>query len=319
MLKVARSLLVAFLFWILPSETRRLLIFLRRAQWRVEKLERNVQRLAAATANHQFGNLLSEKPHKSIINRHEFSVHSQNGEDGILLYIFSQLGIANRCFVEFGIGDGRECNSANLSFTFGWHGLLMDSDARNVESARHYFDVALGDRKQDVKILHKIVTAENINTILTDHQIDQELDLFCIDIDGNDYWIWEALEVVRPRVMVVEYNPAYGPERSLTIPYQKGAFNRYAHHYSGFYFGASLTALTKLAHQKDYQLVGCDSTGTNAFFVRQDILADELAALLPPQAYYPSVRYHASMYQDGIQNPPEPFVYIQSFDFVQIE
>jgi len=278
-----------------------------------------VQRLAALAAHEQYGSMAPEQACKSVINRHEFGVYSQNGEDGILLYIFSQIGTTNRSFVEFGIEDGRECNSANLSINFDWHGLLMEIDEKSVESARHYYDRVLGDRKRDVRILHTMVTAENINGILTENQIDPEPDLFCIDIDSNDYWIWNALEAVKPCVLVVEYNPVFGPNRSLTIPYQQGAFNRHDAHFSGFYFGASLTALTLLAHKKGYELVGCDLTGTNAFFVRRDVMAGDLKPLTPQQAFYPSIRYYSDVRQDGVVSPPEQFPYIQHLEFVEVD
>ncbi len=302
---------------VLPLTTFRLLRFLRKAQWRVEQLERNMQRITALMLYDRYRDMAPECHPKSVINRYELSVYSQNGEDGILLYIFSQVGTTNRCFVEFGVEDGRECNSANLAINFGWRGLLMEMDEFDTLSAREYYDAMLGARRDEVKIVQRTITPENINQTLLENQVVPEPDLFSIDIDSNDYWVWKAIDVVRPRVMVVEYNPVYGPERSLTIPYQPG-LNRFTRHYSGFYFGASLTALTKLAHEKGYALVGCDSTGTNAFFVRKDVLAGTLQALTPQQAFYRSLHYYSDVHQDGRLNPPEQFTYIQHLDFVEI-
>jgi len=320
MSRKAGSLPKSILLRILPQKYIRLIKFMLKAQWRVEQLERNVQRITTTLAYAQYGDtLLQQRLAKSVINEHEYGVHSQNGEDGILLYIFSQVGTTNRFFVEFGIEDGRECNSANLCINFGWQGLYMELDPMYVESARNYYDMMLGDRREDVKILQTLITPENINTLLTQNQTPTEPDLFSIDIDSFDYWVWEALDVVKPRVMSVEYNAVYGPTRSLTIPRKQGMFDRHSYHYSGFYFGASLTALTRLANKKGYELVGCDSSGTNAFFVRKDVLKGDLKPVTPEQAYYPSMAYNSDVRQDGRVDIPEQFPYIEHLEFVNIE
>ena len=313
-----KNLVKRLMLAILPYEWIRFIKFTRKSRWRLEQLERNMQRLSARMAFEQYGDTAPKQALRSIINQHEFGVYSQNGEDGILLYIYSQVGTTNRAFVEFGIQDGRECNSANLAINFGWHGLLMELTEHDVLSAREYYKAMLGERQADVKIRQQLVTAENINGILKEEQVVPEPDLFCIDIDSNDYWVWKAIDAVRPRVMIVEYNPVYGPTRSLTIPYQQGAFNRFDWHFSGFYFGASLTALTYLGEEKGYVLVGCDSTGTNAIFVRRDVIAGELKALTPQQAYYRSLHYYNDVHQDGIVDIPDQFPYIEHLKFVEI-
>jgi hypothetical protein len=216
------------------------------------------------------------------LKRHEFRVFSQNGEDGILLYIFSQIGTTNRRFIEFGFADGRECNTANLSIHFGWSGLMLDGSEKWARGGRAYFGSRKELRPGQVETAQAFVTAENINELFTGHGMSGEIDLLSIDIDGNDYWVWKAIQVVTPRVVVIEYNASFTVERSVTIPYRPNfELVRPCYH------GASLEALTRLGKHKGYSLVGCDSNGCNAFFVRDDVLRDKLPVLAAREAFYP--------------------------------
>lgn len=246
------------------------------------------------------------------INRFERKIYSQNGEDGILLYIFSQIGTFNRCFVEFGMGNGRECNTANLSLNFGWHGLLMDCKESNVAYAKRYYENRLGNRASDVTIFIQCwITAENINSTLLDNGMQGEIDLLSIDIDGNDYWVWKAINVIAPRIVVIEYNASMGHEKSLAVKYDEN-FVRHEKHPSGWYHGASLAALTKLANTKGYVLVGCDCSGINAFFVCKDIAPKNLAEVSVQEAYFPHSRRLEKLGTQG------QFELIKHLDFVEI-
>jgi hypothetical protein len=218
-------------------------------------------------------------------NAHEFTIYSQHGEDGLIDYIFTKIGTRSRKFVEFGCGDGRECNTANLSINGKWSGLLMDCDFENAQAARQFYENKL-ETGQQVKVLQMEITAENINEILSKSEFHGEIDLLSIDIDGNDYWVWKALGEIQPRVVVIEYNASYGKLRSIAVQYDAG-FDYLAKHPTGFYHGASIVALTKLADEKGYALVGCDRSGTNAFFVLRNEL-DGLQDLKPEHAYFPS-------------------------------
>lgn len=230
------------------------------------------------------------------LNQHELSVYSQNGEDGILLYLFALVGVQTRRFVEFGIGNGRQCNTANLALNFGWSGLLMEADRQQAAAAQAFYQQQLGPGQTAVQIIPARVTAENINDLLTKylaaHPINSDIDLLSIDIDGNDYWVWQAIHVVQPVVVVIEYNPTFGREAALTIPYDP-TFNRFTSHPTGFYHGASLAALARCGQKKGYVLVGCDSSGTNAFLVRQDKAAGKITAIPPAEAYFPG--YYRSL------------------------
>lgn len=196
----------------------------------------------------------------------ELKIYSQHGEDGILLWLFSVIGSTDRRFVEFGIGDGSECNTANLARHWGWSGLLLERDGDFAAAGRNlYADLP-------VEVEQAIVTPETINQLLDDHELGGEFDLLSIDVDGYDYWIWNAISA-RPRLLVIEYNASFGPHRSVTVPFVP-EFSFDANFRGGLYHGASLAALTCLSHRKGYSLVGTDSSGTNAFFIRDDCVGD---------------------------------------------
>ncbi len=203
----------------------------------------------------------------SDLTRYERRVFSQNGEDGILAAIFARIGVTNRRFIEFGVEDGDECNTRLLSEREGWSGLLMDGshedEARNLVKA--------------------IITAENVNCLFEQHRVPDEPDLLSIDIDGNEYWVWRALDARwRPRVVAIEYNASLGATRCASIPYDP------SFRWTGTdYFGCSLRALVSLGKLKGYTLVGCDSIGVNAFFVRDDLVPSRFVVSTPDRLFRP--------------------------------
>jgi hypothetical protein len=270
--------------WLRPPDYRRLLR-------RIDALERNLERVLLM----RYPELGPEVGPREALRRHEFKVHSQNGEDGLLLRIFSTIGVTERRVVEFGIQDGRECNAANLILNYGWGGLLMDLGEGYVRAARAFYHEERGVPEERLKIEQERMTAENANTVLERHGIKGEIDLLSIDIDSNDYWVWKAIRAVEPRVVVIEYNASLDPGKRLICEYDPD-FDARARHPRGWYHGASLGALALLAERRGYSLVGCESAGVNAFFVRSDLARGRLPELLPEEAYYPHARRlrHAS-------------------------
>lgn len=270
-----------------------------------------LEKLAIFLLQQKYQSIAEKQDSLPEINRHEFRIYSQFGEDGILLYIFSKIGITNRCFVEFGIGDGRECNTANLSINFGWHGLLMDCDKDAVALVKHYYQKTSRENIQmraRIRIVQCLVSAGNINKVLLDNGIKGEIDLLSIDIDGNDFWVWKAITVIDPHVVVIEYNPRLGYDKPITVKYDP-KFDRFKKHPSGSYYGASLAALTKLAHSKGYVLVGANEV--NAFFVRKDVACGKLSEVSVKEAYYPySVRLARML--------SKQFEHIKHLDFVYV-
>lgn len=218
------------------------------------------------------------------LERHGRKVWSQNDEDGILEEIFRRIGAGRAgkpgTFVEFGVSDGRECNTLKL-LVEGWRGLWMESDAGNCGIIRRNFAQRLADGQLELQ--QTSVSAENIDGLLGDRK---ELDLLSIDIDGNDYHVLKAIRGVRPRVLVVEYNGKFPPPMDVVPPYDTG------HAWDGTdYAGASLQAIANLAARRGYRLVGTNITGVNAFFVREDLAAGhfaegDAAALYNPARYW---------------------------------
>jgi hypothetical protein len=202
----------------------------------------------------------------------EFRVFSQFGDDGIIQYLLHHVAPVPTVFVEFGVEDYAESNTRFLAVSDNWRGLVMDSDRRNIE--RIQADALYW--RHDVTAVRAFVDRDNIDALIGGSGFSGEIGLLSIDIDGNDYWVWQRLSAVDPVVVVVEYNAVFGGERSVVIPYDP-SFDRRTAHRSQLYWGASLPALVRLGEEKGYGFVGCNSAGNNAYFVRRD----RLAALKP--------------------------------------
>ena len=200
-----------------------------------------------------------------FIERAEFS---QNGEDGIIEAIFRAIGTTNRFSVEFGAEDGRQCNSRYLKIHRGWTGLLMDGNEQSPASG----------------VKQEFITAENINTLFLKYTVPAEFDLLSIDIDGNDYWVWKAMDAMyRPCAVVIEYNACIPAMPAVTIPYDP------SFHWDGTaYYGVSLGALKILGEQKGYRLIGTDRHGVNAFFVRSDLVGNHFTIGSLAELYHPA-------------------------------
>jgi hypothetical protein len=213
----------------------------------------------------------------------EFRCYSQNGEDGILLYLFSMLGADNKKAVEICAGNGIECNAANLIVNHGWRGLLIDGDKDQIAQGQAFYAACRNTWVAPPTLLASWVTAENVNALIQGQGVMGEVDLLSLDLDGNDYWIWKALDCINPRVIVLEFNAACGPEKSLTIPYQPDF--RLDFKIQPYRCGASLPAFVKLGRQKGYRLIGVQSLGFNAFFVRSGLGEDLFPELQPQECY----------------------------------
>ncbi|WP_234736677.1 hypothetical protein [Tellurirhabdus bombi] len=197
----------------------------------------------------------------------EFRVFSQFGEDGIIQYLIQSIGISDQAFVEFGVETYEEANTKFLLMHDNWRGLVIDGSSSNIDHVRKDPNFW----KYDLTAVSSFIKMDNINTLLKENGFSGEIGLLSIDIDGNDYWVWKAINVVQPAIVIIEYNSLFGPERAITIPYQAD-FVRSNAHYSNLYFGASFGAVCDLATEKGYALVACNKAGNNAFFVRKDLL-----------------------------------------------
>ena len=209
-----------------------------------------------------------------------FRKYSQFEEDGILLYIFSLSSPTNRVCVELCAGDGRTCNTANLIINHGWWGHLFDGLEAHVRLGKAFYSQLADTCFYPPRFTHAWITAENVNELILGSGATGSIDLLSLDVDGNDYWIWKAIDVIQPRVLVCEVNRVIPPDKSLTIPYD-AAFIADPGIYTGasFFNGASLKAMCRLSKEKGYRLVGASRHGVNVFFVRCGIAEDLLPAV----------------------------------------
>ena len=221
----------------------------------------------------------SALPYPQRLTAARFRLHSQNQEDGILLALFKQIGVTTERFVELGSGSSGG-NAAMFAAEFGWAGLLVEGDAGKAG--------IVGRRFPHATAVCAWITPETVNELLTEHGYAGDVDLLSVDVDGNDYWVWQAITVCSPRVVVLEYNSMFGPDRAVTIPYDP-TFNRRNHRFC--YFGASLAALTTLSARKGYRLVAVEPTGINAVFLRNDV-APEIPAVPPASVYRIGDKYN---------------------------
>jgi hypothetical protein len=203
----------------------------------------------------------------SSLTEAEFSVSSQWGQDGILDWLIERADLPStlHSFIEFGVESYRVSNTRFLLQNRNWRGLILDSspDALPTVKADGLF------WKHDLTVKQAFITRENINDLIATAGFSGEIGLLSVDIDGNDYWVWEAIAAVNPVLCVCEYNAVFGDLHPISIP-NEANFNRTQAHSSTLYFGASIAALRALAGRKGYRFVGTNLAGNDAFFVRED-------------------------------------------------
>jgi hypothetical protein len=219
---------------------------------------------------------------------------SGTSDAGVLLAALAQTGVGTRRYVDIGCGSSGG-TTVFLSVEMGWEGLLIDGSEEAIARRRHVFDPT------GARSIAAFITRENVNQVLEENGMSGDIDVLSIDIDGNDYWIWDAIEVVQPRVVVAEYNWRFGATEAITVPYRPD-FDRKAGGLPQGYHGTSLAALAALARRKGYRLVACDPDGDNSFYIRND-LAPDIREVEPALAY--RVRRHPD---GGKWEPPEEFL-----------
>ena len=256
-----------------PLEVR-----LNTSEVRQRRMEVNIEYIQEALGRIEFRQL-SERP-SNHLRDNEYRVFSQSGEDGIIQFLLKHIAIEQKIFVEFGVEDYSEANTRFLLTNCGWSGLVLDGNSEHIlkiKQSRVYW-------KYNLKAAQAFVTRDNINGILRDNGIAGEIGLLSIDIDGNDYWVWQAVDAVNPIIVIIEYNYRFGKDLPVTIPYDE-AFVRGQDSQPIIYSGASLKALCLLAERKGYAFVGCTSSGINAFFVRKDRKPDQIRELAVEEGF----------------------------------
>jgi hypothetical protein len=214
----------------------------------------------------------------------EFKVFSQYGEDGILQYLIRETGITRRetRFIEFGVQDYAESNTRFLLMNDHWCGMIIDGSKKYMDCVRNqeiYW-------RHDLTAVDAWIDRDNINKLIGESGFNGDIGILSVDIDGNDYWVWERIKVVNPVIVVVEWNSVFGPNHAISVPYDP-AFQRGKAHYSCLFWGASISAFAHLAARKGYALLGSNTVGNNLFFVRKDRLG-RLTPLSPADAYVAS-------------------------------
>lgn len=284
----------------------------------IKKQLRNTQivsQLQQKQLQFYYQNLLTRNLPLPKLSETGFRVFSQTEEDGILHYIFSLIGTTSKICLDIAFKTPHGANTTNLILNHGWNGILICGKKKHANQTKQFFASHLHPWDMCLManfpvIYPKWITPENINKViqkgLNDLDIkDKEIDLFSLDIDGMEYWLWKALNIVEPRVVVVEYNSVMG-DKSITIPYQPDFKFKFKTHL--FYIGASLPAYIKLAKNKGYRLIGVNRLGGNAFFIRNDIGNDIL----------PEISYEKAIPKRWNSNRKKHWDNIKNFEFVQI-
>lgn len=226
---------------------------------------------------------LSRRLNNSIyLENHGYKVYSQNDEDGIVHEIFKRIGTTNKIFIEFGVQNGLECNSHCL-FHMGWSGLWIEGSPKSCEQVKRLFKSVVNNGR--LKVINSFITKDNINNIIKGAGYSGEIDLLSIDIDGNDYHVWEAIDEVTPRAVIIEYNAKFPPDCEWVMPYKSdyvwdGSDKQ----------GASLKSYELLGIKKGYTLVGTNFNGINAFFVRSDLIGDKFPSPAISENLYNPIR-----------------------------
>lgn len=219
-----------------------------------------------------------------FLEQYGFKVFSQNDEDGIIQEIFDRIGTTNKKFIEFGVQDGIECNSHYLLYK-GWSGLWIEGYRPYFAQIQEKFSVVIDEGL--LKVDCAFITKDNVNGLFVENGIQGEIDLLSIDVDGNDYYVWESIFAVNPRVVCIEYNGKYPPDCEWVMPY----FSAHVWHEND-YQGASLKSLEKLGRERGYQLVGTNVTGVNAFFVRDELVGNRFPLPAVAENLYNAPNYN---------------------------
>lgn len=184
------------------------------------------------------------------------NVTSQCGEDGIIAHVLDVIRPTHNYCIEFGAWDGKYLsNCYNLLTNAGWSGLMIEGASAKCEALRSTFRG--NDRVLTLNRMVEVDGADSIDNILKEVGAPKEPGVMSIDIDGNDYYVFESLSEHRPELIIVEFNPTV-PNDVIFIQEKNIAVHQ----------GCSLLALIGLARDKGYELAV--STPINAFFVRAD-------------------------------------------------
>ncbi|WP_198375819.1 FkbM family methyltransferase [Neoroseomonas rubea] len=210
-----------------------------------------------------------------------YKVYSQSDEDGIIDEIFRRIGAPNRTFVEFGCEVGLENNTRYL-LEQGWRGLWMEGYPEYAGAIRASFFADLESGRLALRPTY--VNRRNINDLIRDAGLSGEIDFLSIDIDGNDYHVFEAIDVISPRLVCLEHNHSFRKGEEWVMPYDEDY--RWDPAAGRADYGASLASMAALAARKGYTLVGCGLVSPNGFYVRSDLVGDHFAGPFTAERFF---------------------------------
>jgi hypothetical protein len=213
----------------------------------------------------------------------EFRVHSQFGDDGIIQWLLGRLPQIPRRFIEFGVEDYREATTRFLLVNDHWSGLVIDGSESNITNLKR----RRGFWRHDLTAISAFLDRDNVDSILADWAGNKPTGILHIDVDGNDYWLWDAIDSIDPWIAIIEYNAVFGADRAITTPYDP-RFRRLEAHHSGQYFGASLAALNHLANKRGFALIGTNGAGNNAYFVKRSLVTAGMREMTVAESYTPA-------------------------------
>lgn len=256
---------------------------------KIPSIEQRLERLEEVCANIEIDtflqkNLFNNPKYQNTKRLAQFhrSVFTQNGEDGIIEEIFRRIGTTNQYFVEFG-AHGIKNNSTYL-LQKDWKGLWIVGSVLGQKAIGSIFKRQIA--KGHLTTLKAWITRDNIQLLFQQANVPVDFDFLSIDIDGNDYWVWDKIVDYKPRVVCIEYNATYPPNHAWVMNYNAD------HIWNGTsYFGASLLALEKLGKSKGYVLVGCDFAGCNAFFIHESEDLSKFEMPFTSENHYEPARY----------------------------
>jgi hypothetical protein len=257
----------------------------------IKKFLRQVLRMPYLFSDLYYSLIMNNVPRykdEKRLLKYGYKVYSQGDEDGIISEILRRINISRGYFVEFGVGDGLENNTAYLLLK-GWKGAWIEGNKKYCQNIIRKFKSQINEGT--LTLTHSYINKENIIELFKDVNIPLEFELLSIDVDGNDYWIWEKLRDYKPKIVILEYNATFRPDCKWIMKYNPQHVWRNTN-----YFGASLKAFEVLGIKKGYKLVGCSFSGMNAFFVREDLIADKFASPFSAENHYEPPRYFINFY-----------------------
>lgn len=236
---------------------------------------------------------MAESGRPPTLSETGFRCFSQFEEDGIILAIMATLGVQHGVFVDIGSGDGVNSNCANLALNFGWRGTFFDGNENNIAKGRAFYSHHPDTATYAPEFVCAMIARENINTLLVQAGVPAEIDLMSIDIDGNDYWVWDAITATTPKVVVIETHTEFGMN-NIVVPYDKDYVYPGRH---PDYHGASPVAMERLAARKGYRLVGANRLGFNTIYVREGIAPTLPAVSVESILSHPRNKERAALFE----------------------